>query len=439
MTSPVTIDKLAFGGNGVCRIDGKVCFVPYSCPGDSVSLLVTRQKKSYCTAEIAEILQPSADRVVPLCPIFGVCGGCSWQHINYPVQLEQKTQIFAETLWRGARVDADLIIPAVASPLEYGYRGRVQFKVSATYGNLSIGFYRNGTHEVVDAVNGCPVAKPIINEIIKCFRTVLADFDGVEFIDQISIDIGELGAVAIISYTGKDSAGIRAFLAGRSIDLGLCSGVFLRTGHRHMLEKLWGIEEVSYSMPNSDPEQAPLLLSYLPGNFAQVNQIQNVAILSIIRHLADFNSTEKLLDLYCGNGNFSIPLAANASTVLGIEGSSDSILSAKSNKARNGVQNVKFICDDVNNALQSLIRDGRSFDVVLLDPPRAGAGDAVSDIVRLNPDKIVYVSCDPSTLARDCGLFAGHGYRVIKSVPLDMFPQTYHLESVTLLLKQERL
>ncbi len=439
MTSPVTIDKLAFGGNGVCRIEGKVCFVPYSCPGDSVSLLVTRQKKSYCTAEIAEILQPSPDRVTPLCQIFGACGGCSWQHIKYPVQLEQKTQIFYETLWRGARVDANLITSAVASPLEYNYRGRVQFKVSVTHGNLSIGFYRNGTHEVVDATNGCPVAKPLINEIIKCFRTVLADFDGVKFICQISIDTGELGTIAIISYSGKDLDGIRAFLAGRSTELKPCSGLFLRTGHRNLIEKVWGIEEVSYSMPHCKPDQAPLLLSYLPGNFAQVNQIQNVAILSIIRHLADFNSTDKLLDLYCGNGNFSIPLAANVLTVLGIEGSSDSISSAKSNKDRNGLRNVKFICDDVKNALQRLVRDGRSFDVILLDPPRAGAGEALSDIVRLNPDKIVYVSCDPSTLARDCGLFAGHGYHVIKSVPLDMFPQTYHLESVTLLLKQERL
>ncbi|MBC7961996.1 MAG: class I SAM-dependent RNA methyltransferase, partial [Steroidobacteraceae bacterium] len=155
MTSSVAvIDRLAYGGNGVCRIEGKVCFVPFSCPGDEVRLRMTGQKKSYSTAEISEILQPSPYRTIPVCSIFGACGGCSWQHIQYPVQLEQKRQIFAETLWRGARVVADLVSATVASPLEYGYRSRVQFKVSSNRGYLRIGFYRSGTHVVENAPNG---------------------------------------------------------------------------------------------------------------------------------------------------------------------------------------------------------------------------------------------------------------------------------------------
>lgn len=437
MTSSMTvIDKLAYGGNGVCRIEGKVCFVPFSCPGDQVHLRMTNQKKSYSMAAITEILQPSPARTVPPCPIFGICGGCSWQHVQYPVQLEQKRQIFAETLWRGARVGADQVRDTVASPLEYSYRSRVQFKVSASSGTLSIGFYRNGSHVVEDAGNGCLVARAEINEIMSCFRSVLMGFGGAVFIDQISIDAGEQGVVAIVHYTGKDLTGIRRFLVAHSSELGPCTGLFLQAGQKSALEKLWGSNEISYSMPHKNPDQPPLLLSYLPGGFAQINQVQNVAILSIIRRFGDFSSTDNLLDLYCGNGNFTIPLASEVASVLGIEGSEGSISSANSNKVRNAVQNVTFVCNDVKIALRRLVSERQLFDVVLLDPPRAGAGEVVPDIVGLNPARIIYVSCDPSTLARDCGVFAGYGYRVIESVPLDMFPQTYHLESVTLLIKE---
>ncbi len=435
-TSVALIDKLAYGGNGVCRIEGKVCFVPFSCPGDEVRLRMTAQKKSYCTAEIVEIVRPSSDRAVAACPIFGACGGCSWQHINYPVQLEQKRQIFAETLWRGGRVAGDLIRDVVASPLEYGYRSRVQFKVSANRGNIRIGFYRNGSHQVEDAISGCFVAMPVINEVMKCFRSILTGFAGAEFIDQISVDSGEKGVAAIVHYVGKDLPGVRRFLTDRSAELGPCTGLFLQSDKKTELEKLWGSDEICYSMPSRDLDQTPFTLSYLPGGFAQVNQIQNAAIISIIRKMGGFNSSQQLLDLYCGNGNFSIPLAADVTSVLGIEGSEGSIRSAKSNMVRNGIQNVEFVCADVRIAIQRLVKAGRRFDVVLLDPPRAGAGDVVSDIVRLIPYKIIYVSCDPSTLARDCGLLAGHGYHVVESVPIDMFPQTYHLESVTLFIKE---
>ena len=434
--SDAKIDKLAYGGNGVCRIDGKVCFVPFSCPGDEVHLRITKQKKSYCSAEIVKVLQPSPERTVPVCPIFGDCGGCSWQHIQYPDQLKHKRQIFTEMFWRGGRVGGDLIRETVASTLEYGYRSRVQFKVSVNHGKLHIGFYRNGTHDVENAHNGCPVARPVINEILGCLRSILDGFSETEFIDQISIDAGEQGAVAVVHYTGKNLVKIRGLLLESATKMGSCTGLFLQSGKKQALEKVWGSDVIEYHMPQRIPGTKPFLLSYLPGGFSQINQVQNVAVLSIIRRLGDFKLTEKLLDLYCGNGNFSIPIAAEVASVVGIEGSEDSIRSANSNKACNAVQNVEFNCDDVKVALKRLVRDSCMFDVVLLDPPRAGAEEAVSDIAGLHPTKIIYISCDPSTLARDCGLLAGHGYRVVESVPLDMFPQTYHLESITLLIKQ---
>jgi 23S rRNA (uracil1939-C5)-methyltransferase len=324
------------------------------------------------------------------------------------------------------------VIPA---PAPYGYRNRVQFKLSFCQGNLQIGFFRHSSHAVEDAAQGCPIAIPQINELLNCFRAVLPLFSDLEAISQISIDVGVDGPVAIVQYSGEDIRKISSFLIDRSSDLSPCTGLLIQTGQKSILKQLWGGNEISYEMPGRDPDKKPYLLTYRSGGFAQVNQSQNRALLSVIRRLGNFAVTENLLDLYCGNGNFSIPLAAEVASVFGIEGFKDSINSAIFNSASNDVSNAEFICLDVCSALRQLVRDGRIFDVVLLDPPRTGAGDAVPDIARLKPDRIIYVSCDPATLARDCGLFAGFGYRVAESVPVDMFPQTYHLESVTLLQK----
>lgn len=433
--SVATIDKLAFGGNGVCRIDGKVCFVPLSCPGDEVSLRVTTQKKSYCTAAIAETIKPSPSRIVPECSIFGECGGCNWQHISYPVQLEHKRLILAEILWRGARVPADLIEDIVAAPLQYGYRSRLQFKVSVQKGRLCIGFYRQGSHQVVDAPDGCPVAASVINRALDSFRAVLRSCPDVASISQISIDAGDSGVVVVIHHNGNAASKIRDYVISRAGYFGPCTGLYLKADNQLCGENVWGSSEIFYQMSPADPCQKPVVLTYLPGGFAQVNQRQNGSMLSVIRRLGAFTPSGLLLDLYCGNGNLSIPLAAEVASVVGIEGNAGSIQAAEHNCELNAVANARFFCDDVSSGVRRLIDQCLRFDTVLLDPPRAGAGEVIPDIVRLEPDKIIYVSCDPSTLARDCGLLADYGYRVVTSVPIDMFPQTFHIESVTLLCR----
>lgn len=433
MSLPIaTIDKLAFGGNGVCRIDGKICFVPYSCPGDEVSLRVTTQKKSYCTAAVSGIINPSSLRTEPVCPVFGECGGCNWQHIGYQTQLEQKRNILAEALWRGARVSGELVDSIVAAPLQYGYRSRLQFKVSHRNGKLCIGFYRHASHVVVDAAGGCPVALPVINEVLGRFRSILRDYPDVGSVTQISIDVGENGVVVIIQQSDRLSLQNRKYFLDKAGMFGSCTGLFV-TSERQKPEHLWGVTEISYLMKPHDSDDLPVHLTYQPGGFSQVNQQQNLAMLSVVRKLGDFKSTERLLDLYCGNGNFSLPLAANVASVIAVESNREAIAAAENNKRLNKVANIHFFCDDVASSLPRLLGQNHVFDTVLLDPPRVGAGDAVVGITALQPNKIIYVSCDPSTLARDCGLLSGYGYNVVKSVPLDMFPQTFHIESITLL------
>jgi 23S rRNA (uracil1939-C5)-methyltransferase len=428
-----TIEKLAFGGNGVCRIDGKVCFVPFSCPGDEVSLQITANKKSYCIASISEVISSSSSRAVPVCSVFGDCGGCNWQHISYPVQLEHKQKILAETLWRGARVPEELVENSVPAVFSYGYRGRLQFKVSFRGGKLRVGFFRHGSHEVVDTRDGCPVALPVVNQVLNCFRDMLQSYPGIESVSQLSIDTGDSGVIVVIHQHGKITAKNRSFFVERTGDFGPCTGLFLQADNHVSCEKIWGSPEISYSMSQAGPDLKPVALSYHPGGFAQVHQLQNSAMLAVVRRLGEFKQNETLLDLYCGNGNFSLPLASEVVSVVGVEASADSIAAAEHNRKLNNISNAQFFCDDVTTAVNRLVFQGITFSTVLLDPPRSGAGEAIAGIVRLMPNKILYVSCDPSTLARDCGLLSGLGYAVVKSVPVDMFPQTYHIESITLL------
>lgn len=429
----VRIDRLAFGGNGVGRIDGKVCFVPLSCPGDELRVRLTSEKRSYSTARIVEIATPSPQRVAPPCPLFGSCGGCGWQHIVYPLQLEAKRQILAEALWRGARVSGERVAETLPSPLQFGYRSRVQFKLHGGADGLKIGFYRHGSHFVEDAPQGCPIALPVINAALLRLRDLLASFPEPAAIPQINIDSAEQGTVAIVNYIGRDPEQAAAFFAGHAHALTPLTGVYLQTGRKSTLRKLWGDGLLGYSLPAGPAGASSCSLSFRPGGFSQVNAAQNRALLGLIREMAGFQGGDSLLDLYCGNGNFSLPLAGEVGTVTGIEEYEGSIAAALDNCRQNGIKNAEFLAADAASGVRSLADDGRRFDVVILDPPRSGAAGTIDGLCRLKPERIVYISCDPGTLARDCGLLAAQGYCVLKSVPVDMFPQTYHLESITLL------
>jgi len=426
----VRIETLAFGGSGVGRIDGKVCFVPYACPGDELLVRAVSEKRSFLTARIEEIVTPSPYRIAPPCPLFGSCGGCSWQHIDYPRQLEAKRLILAEAMWRGARVPADLVAETVASPVAFGYRSRVQFKLHNTADGLHIGFFRHGSHFVEDVPQGCPIALGVVNEALHSVRTVLATFPEPAAIPQINIDCAEQGAVGIVNYIGRDAAGAASFFHRHMQALKPLTGLYLQTGRKSTLARVWGDDRLVYTLPAGSGACA---LGFRPGGFSQVNGLQNRALLEGIRTLAGFRGQERVLDLYCGNGNFSLPLAGEVGAVTGIEEYGDSIAAARDNCHCNGVTNAEFIAADAAGGVRRLVADGRRFDVIILDPPRSGAAETVGELHHFAPERIIYISCDPSTLARDCGVLAGKGYRVRTSVPVDMFPQTYHVESITLL------
>lgn len=432
----VKIEKMAFGGSGFGHVDGKACFVPFTAPGDIARVRIMKEKRSYLEGELCQLVECSGQRANPLCPVFGACGGCNWQHLSYSDQIVAKEEIFAELLWRSGRVSRDRILPIIAAPEPFAYRSRIQLKVRCVAGEPQIGFYRAGSHFVVNIPGKCAIVHPEINRLIACLRRVITLFPEKEKIPQIDVAIGSDGrAELVIHYIGTTNQEIIRHLKQYRHVLG-GTGIFLQTGRKTTLVKISEEKTVplTYKVPNySFPDLPEILLSFKSGGFSQVNYQQNLALVETVCNWAGATGGERVLDIFCGNGNFSLPLAGKASHVYGVEDYAPSITIAGYNREANGFKNVSFACADAVSEISRMVATKDKFDVVLLDPPREGAAGVVRAIPALQPRAIIYVSCDPATLARDIGILKRLGYEVTKCRPVDMFPQTYHIESVTLL------
>jgi 23S rRNA (uracil1939-C5)-methyltransferase len=431
----VTIDKLSYGGAGFGRVEGKACFVPFTAPGDRARIRVTADKRSYIEGELIELLEPSLLRAVPPCPVFGICGGCNWQHLAYPAQLASKEAIFAELLWRIARVESEHILPIIPAPEPFAYRSRIQLKVSYIAGAVHIGFFRTKSHCIVDIPVTCAIVQPEINRIIAELCQLLNNSPEPDKISQVDVSSGDDGkTIIIIHFKGSSPAQLSAFLLEHKDTQRLADGMFVQSGGNPSLIKVFGIESLSYQIAeNKLSGIATGRLSFSKGGFSQVNYRQNRRLIELVWSWAELTGKEKVLDLYCGNGNFSIPLAGCAKKLVGLEGHKPSIIDAKRNSELNNLTNAVFYCADAALELKKHVAAGEDYDVVVLDPPRSGAAEVVNQIHALKPRSILYVSCDPATLARDIGILRKHNYEVVKCRPVDMFPQTYHIESVTLL------
>jgi 23S rRNA (uracil1939-C5)-methyltransferase len=432
----VKIEKMAFGGAGFGHLDGKACFVLFTAPGDIAKIRVLKETRSYLEGELVELLHTSDRRVIPPCPVFGRCGGCNWQHISYPDQVSEKEEIFAETLWRSGRVERDKIESMTPAPEPYGYRSRIQLKVRCIDGKPKIGFYQSASHFVVDIPEKCAIVHPRINRLLSELKQMIALCTEPEKIPQMDVAVGNDGRTELaIHYIGSRKKEIISHFRESRHNPG-ADAIFLQSGRKATLERIAGEKSLnlSYTIPGCSAHDLPEInMTFSSGGFSQVNYQQNISLVETVCNWAGLTGKERVLDVYCGNGNFSIPLAGKASYVLGVEDFEQSISSAKRNSKTNGIKNISFQFGDAVSIVKQLISAEETFDLVLLDPPRSGAVEVVKLIPGLRPKLILYVSCDPPTLARDIGILKKFDYDVVKSRPVDMFPQTYHIESVTLL------
>jgi 23S rRNA (uracil1939-C5)-methyltransferase len=419
------IDALAYGGSGIGHHAGKVVFVPFTAPGDRVRCRIVRQKKRYIEAVIDDLKDPSRDRIDPACSVFGECGGCQWQHLGYADQCRWKGEIFNDFMVRKAGVDPAVLLPLIPSPQQWGYRSRVQFKCLNTPDGFKIGFYRRGSHYVIP-VETCPVIHPSLNRAREWFLGWIEGTRWAGLVPQIDVAIDDRDRIrAVVHCLAADPSEFIRFLRKVAEDAGIA--IFVQTGRKDTLHPVCGPQELIIEV-----DTPALRLGYGPGGFAQINLGQNRAMVREVVAALISDPPGRVLDLFCGMGNFSLPVARIAQEVIGVESYGRSIEMARLNARLNGIDNVAFFVGESAGAATGFSAEG-AFDLVVLDPPRSGAYDVARELVTVRPGRIVYISCDPPTLVRDLQPLLHNGYRVVKSRAFDLFPHTHHTESITFL------
>ena len=418
----VKVGSMAFKGYGVTRVEGQVVFVPYSVTGDEAWIEIVEEKKNYALGRLERLLVPSPWRVSPPCPYFGKCGGCHWQHIDGIKQAEIKRDIFQDILRRLGGVKEIPPVSIIPSPRPYGYRARVQLKVVGK----ALGFYQAGSHQIVE-IGHCPISHPLINQILSILREkqrCLSSFKEIEI--RVSPEEGK-GVLILQSDSFQQEK--HAFAGQLLHSHSVIKGVTI-TGRKGSLS--FGDPFLTFSVSlNSKGEERRLKLRASPGSFFQVNLEQNQALIHAVLQFGKVKEEERVLDLYAGIGNLTLPLAFRAKEAIGVEESKTAVEDARFNAEGNQIGRFEFLPGRTEEILKHWAKERP--DLVVLDPPRAGGKKIVHLIAGLGPKKIVYVSCDPSTLSRDLRLFAETGYLLQRLSLIDMFPQTYHMEAVALL------
>ena len=419
------IESLAYGGSGIGHHNGKVVFVPLVAPGDRVRCSVSRQKKRFVESEVDQLLVSSDARIAPACPVFGKCGGCQWQHLPYSEQCIWKERIFKDFLLRKLGVSPEVVLPIVPSPQEWGYRSRVQFKCVDTSKGFQVGFYRRGSHNVIP-VASCPIIHPALNQAKELLRVWISNTRWAKQVPQIDLAVDDQDRVrAVIHSLVSNVDDFVAHLKLRAADSGIA--LFVQSNRKaaplHVCGPLELIVEVDIPV---------LRLGYGPGGFAQINLPQNRAMVREVIGSLISNPPSRVLDLFCGMGNFSLPVARLAQEIIGVEAYPQSIEMARLNARLNEIGNAAFFAREAFGAA-TLYGSDLPLDLVILDPPRSGAYDVVRELVAVQPAKILYVSCDPPTLVRDLQVLLNDGYRLTWSRPFDLFPQTHHTESISFL------
>lgn len=402
----------AYGGIAIGRWNGKVVMIKGALPGETVEIIINEEKRDYYTASVTDIKNPSPDRIKPACRYFGSCGGCQLQYTSYAGQLKIKKEVLTDSLHRLAKVETELS-QVIAHSNPWSYRCRGQFKVSTD----GIGFYREKTKEVI-GIDCCPLMMDEINIYLRKTKALLDESpDLFHGIIEIHISYGDC-AVALIKISSKGGRKDLNQMASMFINSGF-SGVVIESENKRISK--YGRNYITFALEN-------LKYTVSPMSFFQSHWKLNQAVVIILKESLQPLKGKKILDLYSGAGNFSLPLAANAGEVIAIEENSYAIQDGKRNLEINKIKNCRFIR---SSAGQVSVED--IVDILILDPPRLGLENKVVEkVLALMPEKIAYISCNPATLARDLKKLL-QKYCIESIRLIDFFPQTYHVESLVFL------
>ncbi len=427
----IRIESLAHDGRGVGRDEeGKVVFVDYALPGEHVRYVPLMHRKSYLFGSTIEVLEASEHRVLPKCEVFGECGGCVLQHLDAPIQIQYKQQQLLENFKKIGDVQPEqLLEPLIGDHWGYRRRARLGAKFVEKKGGMIVGF-RERNSSYIQPTDKCLVLYPQVSDLLPELRATLEKTSCNNKIPQIEISVADDALVMIVrhleTFLQSDLDLLTSFAQKNNVVM------FLQPGNLKSIHPLWphNPAPLFYNFDEFD-----IRIEFLPSDFIQVNGSINQQLVSQAIELLEVGVQDNVLDLFCGVGNFTLPLARKAKSVIGVEGDKALVDRAFHNKDLNNLENVDFFFGDLFDEDMDTTSHGewlqQGFNKVLLDPPRSGAAQIIKRIDDFAPERLVYVSCGPATLARDAGsLVHEYGYRMTKAGVIDMFPHTAHVESI---------
>ena len=421
------IESLTHEGRGLTRVEGKAVFVDGALAGEQVRFRYSRMQRHFDEGRVVEVLSASPQRVPPPCPHFSLCGGCSLQHQDPAAQIAMKQEILADVLRRIGGVEPERWLPPLAAG-HWGYRRKARLGVRfvAKKGKTLVGFREKGSGFLAD-LSRCEVLHPDVGERIGAIAALVDGLSIRDQVPQIEMAKGEGPCVLVFRVLQPPAAADLEQLVAFAAAHGL--RVYLQEGGPETIRPLPGqAVDLSYSLPDFD-----VRLHFLPTDFTQVNLELNRLMVRQALELLDPGPEERVLDLFCGLGNFTLPLARRAGSVLGVEAEAGLVERARGNAQANGLRNVRFEVGDLYGSLEGTPWTEDHFHKALLDPPRAGALQVLDLLPALGVQRLLYVSCFPATLARDAErLVKGLGYRLRAVGAMDMFPHTAHVESMAL-------
>lgn len=428
---PCVIEAFSHDGRGIAREEGKTRFVDGALPGERVMAKMVSTRRRFDELRTEEVLEASPERTQPPCDFADLCGGCSLQHMAPDAQIRFKENTLREHFAHFGGIEPEQWIEPMRSPsLGYRRKARLGVRFVSKRDSVLVGFREKRNSFLAD-INRCVVLDPRIGERIDDLRGLLYGLEAYQHIAQVEVACGDDEAAMIfrnmIPLSDADREALVAF--GKAHDL----HIYLQPKGPDTVHRIWpegGEERLSYRLPEFD-----LTMSFHPMDFTQVNADINQRMVHRAIEWLDVGPDDRVLDLFCGLGNFTLPLARQAGQVVGVEGDDAMVVRGRENAERNGLDNVTFHGANLQGDFTRESWASEGFDRILIDPPRSGAQEICEHLTAFGARRIVYVSCNPATLARDAGVIVSKGYRLVQAGVMDMFPHTTHVESITLFEK----
>jgi len=423
------VESLDQEGRGVARRDGKAVFIEGALPGETVTCSTYRSKPSYELATLSEVLRPSALRVAPRCPYFGRCGGCSLQHLDARAQVAVKQRVLEDALWHIGRVKPEQMLPAIHGPeWEYRHRARLTVRYVPKKGGALVGFHERRSSYVAD-MESCEIMPQRISQLLRLLRDLINALSIRTRVPQIEVAVGDEADILVFRVLEQPSEAdtrlLREFADRHRVR------VYLQPGAPDSAQPFHPPQpaDLYYSLPEFD-----LKIGFAPTDFTQVNPAMNRVLVRRALALLGPQPGERVADVFCGVGNFALAIARCGATVLGVEGSAELVQRAAANAAANGLSGAaRFIELDLYGPGGAGLKGLGRFERMLLDPPRDGAIEVVKRLAEDAPRRIVYISCNPATLARDASVLVNaQRYALRAAGVINMFPHTSHVESIAL-------